>query len=267
MFGITPTMEAMLRALAHYKYLTVSHIVELGISQSLDKNRKRFLALYERGLVDRQMHQSVKKKGKKIARTREKYLRYLTLNGARLLDTHTELELQNIKYSKKKNEWLQNDYFHRISTISIHIALDKRVEESSGSQAQTLLYYHSQKNPTSNRFEIETRLQVNESQHYTPDLIYSYFDAQNQPQIYCIEVYKGNRVGYIIQQLEKLFWILDNTTKIEQKVGLQTIPRLLIILDNPTTLQSVKDEIKVHPFFQVKGIGEVVLLKIEDKIW
>jgi len=263
MFGITPTMEAMLRALSRCKYLIVSHIIQLGISTSKDGSRKRFLTLYKRGLVDRQVHQSAQGKGKQLIRSRQEYLRYLTLNGARLLATHTELELSQIKYSKKKSHRLQNDYFHRITTISIHIAFDQRVEECGGSKAQALVYYHSQKNPNTKHFEIETRLQVNDTQHYTPDMICSYFDAQGQPHIYCVEVYKGNRISYIMQQLEKLFWILDNTTKIEQKVGLQAVPRLLIVFDNPTAMESVRTQMKVHPFFQVKGIGEVVLFGME----
>ena len=153
MFGITPTMEAMLRALGRCKYLTVSHIIQLGISTSKDGSRKRFLTLYKRGLVDRQVHQSAQGKGKQLIRSRQEYLWYLTLNGARLLATHTELELPQIKYSKKKSHRLQNDYFHRITTISMHIAFDQRVEECGGSEAEALVYYHSQKNPNTLRLK------------------------------------------------------------------------------------------------------------------
>jgi len=45
MYGLTPMMEAMLRNLAKYKYLTVSHVLALGISKSKDRSRKYFLEL------------------------------------------------------------------------------------------------------------------------------------------------------------------------------------------------------------------------------
>lgn len=37
---LSPMKEAILKALAHYKYLTVHHLLALGISKSADKCRK-----------------------------------------------------------------------------------------------------------------------------------------------------------------------------------------------------------------------------------
>jgi len=82
MNGITLTMEAILRALAFYKYLTVSHILRLGISKSKDKSRKYFLIMMKEGLVGRQIHiavsESAKKKGM-LTRNRQEYLWHLTI--------------------------------------------------------------------------------------------------------------------------------------------------------------------------------------------
>ena len=65
LYGITPMMEAMLRGLANYKYLTVSHLIALGITKSKDRGGKYFLELMKRGLVNRQVHVAISENAKK----------------------------------------------------------------------------------------------------------------------------------------------------------------------------------------------------------
>ena len=65
MYSVTPMMESMLRSLAKYKYLTVSHVLALGISKSKDMSRKYFLALMKEKLVNRQIHTSVSENAKR----------------------------------------------------------------------------------------------------------------------------------------------------------------------------------------------------------
>lgn len=63
--AISPMKEAMLRALSHYKYLTVSHIIDLGISRSKDKSRDYFRELRnEWKLTGRQINYSISEKEK-----------------------------------------------------------------------------------------------------------------------------------------------------------------------------------------------------------
>jgi hypothetical protein len=57
---ISPNKEVMLRALAKYKYLTVSHILKMGISKSADKTGQYFRELQKSySFVDRQIHYGV----------------------------------------------------------------------------------------------------------------------------------------------------------------------------------------------------------------
>ena len=119
--------EKMMRALACYKNLTVSHILALGISISKDKSRSCFRALQKEKLLDRYIHYSVKKDPQKknnLSRRREEYLWYLTVKGAKFLDSHTELSLPDICFPKRPKQYLKNDYFHRVSTVFIHISFD-----------------------------------------------------------------------------------------------------------------------------------------------
>jgi len=165
MNGITPMMEKMIRGLAYLKYATVSHILKLGISRSKDKSRKYFRELQKEGLVNRMVHVSVSEQAKKkglLQRNREEYLWYLTHLGAKFLDAKTDLSLAEIRRPKKPKLELKNDYFHRVSSIFIHISFEKRVQEIGGTDSKMLLYYDQRKKSKLKNFDAETRLPLGE---------------------------------------------------------------------------------------------------------
>ena len=271
MYGLTPMMESMLRHLAHYKYLTVSHVMALNIGKSKDRGRKYFLAMMKEGLVDRQVHFGVSENAKKkgfLQRHRQEYLRHLTPEGAKFLDKNTDLDLSNIRYPKRAGKRLKNDYFHRVSTIFTHISFERRVEESGGSDVKVLLYYdNTNKQLTKSKFDAETRLSLGGNKHYSPDMICSYVDANNEPHVFCIEVYNGNKVGRVVGQLEKLFAILDTSKRIEQRIGVDVVPRILVTFDNENLLAKVKERIQDNPVFAVEGIEDLLYFSSDIEIW
>jgi len=115
------------------------------------------------GLANRQIHSSVSENAKRkgfLQVTRNEFLRHLTKRGVDFLCNNTELEIEEIRYSKKLSKRLKNDYFHRVSTIFIHISFERWVEESGGSNPKFLVYYDSNKNSTKPKFEAETRLSL-----------------------------------------------------------------------------------------------------------
>ncbi len=214
------------------------------------------------GLANRQIHSSVSENAKRkgfLQATRNEFLRHLTKKGVDFLCNNTELEIEEIRYSKKLSKRLKNDYFHRVSTIFIHISFEKRVEESGGSNSKFLMYYDSDKKSTKARFDAETRLSLGGEKHFTPDVICSYVDAQGVPHVYCLEVYNGNKLGYVTKQLEKLFWILDNTRLIENRIGVDAVPRILVTFDNEALKKKTMEYIQASAVFQVEGIEELML--------
>lgn len=268
---ISPMKEAMLRALAHYKYLTVSHVLALDISKSKAKAGQYFRELKkDYGFVGRQKHIATYNDPKNpdhIRRTRQEYLRHLTAKGTRFLQQQTELS--EIHFPKRPKEYLSNDYAHRVSTISMHISFDKWMQQIGANKAQFLTYYKQRKDATSKRFESETRISLDHNKHYTPDAICS-FTHEGKAQIYVLEVYnsKGNnRTQYVEQQLEKLFWIIDNTKKIEQRLGVDVVPRILCTLDTPNFRDAVIKRIKANPYFHVEGIEELLFFGLDSEIW
>ena len=224
----------------------------------------------EIGLVGRQIHSSVSESAKKkgfLQANRNEFLRHLTKKGVDFLLDNTELEVDEIKYSKRLSKRLKNDYFHRVSTIFTHISFDKRVEESGGTNPKFLVYYDSNKKSSNGKFEAETRLSLGGERHFTPDVICSYVDDQGSPHVYCLEVYNGNKFGYVTKQLEKLFWILDNTTLIEKRIGVEAVPRILVTFDNESLMKKTKVHIQSTAIFQVEGIEKLIFFSLDSEVW
>ncbi len=244
--AISPMKEAILRALAYYKYLTVSHILALGISKSKDKTAQYFRELQQDyGYTGRQLHYALIKDQSNplhIRRTRQEYHRHLTVKGAKFLDSYTDLSLPDIRFPKRPKEYLSNDYFHRVSTIHIHLSFERWMKQITPTHKSFLTYYNQYKNSKTKRFESETRLEINGGRHFSPDIICSHTTSNQEANIFVLEVYNSNgnnRIHYVEQQLEKLFWILDKTKKIEQRIGVDTIPRILCTFDSVSFLKGV----------------------------
>ena len=247
-------MEAMLFSLAKYKYLTVSHILALWISKSKDKSRKYFLKLMEHKLVNRQIHSSVSENAKKkwfLQRIRHEYLWYLTRKWVMFLEAQTELNFLEIRFPKRPEQRLKNDYFHRVSTIFINISFDRWMKKIGGEQSKFLVYYDNRKQSQKRNFEAETRLELGLKKHFTPDVICGFRNANLSEKIFCLEVYNWKNVGYVEKQLIQLFWILDNTKKIEQRIGMKAIPRILVTFDNEQLYLKVLSRLQKNNIFNV----------------
>lgn len=263
--------EHILRSLAQYKYLTVSHFLLLGVSKSPTKIREylRTLRTQEK-FTDKATHIAIPPSptGKIARRVRHEDLHYLTHKGASFLDEETELALPYIRYPKNPKQTLSNDYLHRISTVSLHISFDRWVEAVGYATRDFLVYYDKRGlYGESKTFKSETRIDFEDGTHYSPDAILSYQKPNGQPLLFCLEVYNGNRTKYALEQLKKLFGIIEQTTKIGDKVGLQKTPRILCVFDNPTLLNNTIDRIKADRFFAVQGIEQMLLFNLDEQVW
>ena len=270
--AISPMKETMLRALSYYKYLTVSHIKALGISRSNNKIRDYFRSLRnDWGLTGRQINYSISNKEMILDKTpahrkRREDLHFLTLKGVRFLDTYTELNLEAIRYPKKSRMYLANDYFHRVSTISIHISFEKWVEENNLLNKKVLQYYRHNKQRGGRSFESETRLQLENNKHYTPDMIFGFSNQRGEQQVFCLELYNGDKVKYATEQLKKLFRIIDNSNKVEQKVNLTSVPRILCVCDNEKLMKQIQKRMRNDQFFWVNHIENLIFFNLDKNI-
>ncbi len=103
-----------------------------------------------------------------------------------------------------------------------------------------------------------------DGRHFSPDVICSFCKSNGEAFIFCLEVYNGDKVKYATEQLEKLFWIIDKTKKIEAKIGLIAIPRILCVCDNEKLKDGIIKRLKVSPVFWVEGIEELVFFGLDS---
>jgi hypothetical protein len=89
------------------------------------------------------------------------------------------------------------------------------------------------------------------------------FKFNDEPIIFCLEVYNNDKSNYIERQLIFLFGLLDSTQKIEQKLGWDTIPRILVTLDNLSTLKEIIRRLQSHPAFHVEGVEELIFFNLD----
>jgi len=67
--------------------------------------------------------------------------------------------------------------------------------------------------------------------------------------------------------LEKLFWILDNTTLIEDRIGIDAVPCILVTFDNEALMEKTMSHIKESDIFQVEGIENLIHFAIDSAVW
>ena len=121
------------------------------------------------------------------------------------MEAQTGLNLLEIRFPKRPEQRLKNDYFHRVSTIFINISFDKWIEKIGGEQSKFLVYYDNRKQSSKRNFEAETRLELGIKNHFTPDVICGFKTVDFLEKIFCLEVYNGKNVGYVEKQLIQLF--------------------------------------------------------------
>lgn len=184
-----------------------------------------------------------------------------------LIKSQKEFNYTRIRYPKRSGLTIKNDYFHRVSSIFIHISFDKWIEQIEANEKKYLIYYDNNPYQSKAKFEAETHLDLGQEQHYTLDIICGFIDTKKQSHSFCIEVFNNNKVAYIKRQLVLLFGILERSQKIEQRINMKAIPRILVTFDNEQTMKRVIDSLQNHPVFQVEEIGKLIFFNLDSRVW
>ncbi len=108
---------------------------------------------------------------------------------------------------------------------------------------------------------------MEDGSHYSPDVIFSYERPTGEASLFCLEIYNGNRTKYVVEQLKKLFWIIERTTKIGDKVQLQKSPRVLCVFDNQTLLENTIRRLQEDKYFSFQGIDRFLLFNVDHQVW
>jgi len=190
----------IMELLAIYKFLTISQMVRLGVSEhkeSIRRMLKRFNST-PKGLIAKKSFPVHYEKG------RLEDIYSLTKKGAYFLADVKDLEFNKIEYATGKKLFF-HDYAHRIATIDYHIQLREVLKEKN--QTLDFIEFYFQKegnNSTKNskeRLRAKTRIDFVDGGHITPDIIYKYSD-QEEDYLFCVEILMDQDTNRALEQID-----------------------------------------------------------------
>lgn len=259
-----------MQALSEYKYLTPSHLVKLGLSTSIESVRKELRSLKSRGFTWRLASTSIPPNlelNLRAKRVRNEDLNYLTQKGAKIYSEESRVDLREIRFPKRIKTTLSNDYFHRVSSISVHIAYRKWIERNKFYPVDELLYYDKRAKFKHLKSTIESRVDLKDGGSKTPDLVFGYENAEEQGRVFVVEVYNGARTKYIQEQTREMLEVLQETTELSDRVKVKKLPRILITCEDGNKLTRAIERIRTDPFFDFDRIGQMLLFNTAPEVW
>lgn len=195
---ITPTQTKILTQLAHYKFLTISQMVGLGVASQRSNLYTAISSIRDtrRALVKEIKFGTDPQKG------RLESFYHLTRTGKASLIESGILEEEQILLPKGTSTLFSNDYEHRKITIDCHIACAQACEQEGIEVIQFDRYFDKTGNNRSGK-----NLKAKTSITYPGGYIIadgSFLIAKNGvSRLYALEVYNDRNTKRIIGQLRK----------------------------------------------------------------
>ncbi len=199
---ITLSQEKVLTALATFKFLSTGQLLQLQVMSdraNLNKHLAQLRTLRKPliGSVTFGVHP---KMGKLES------VHYLTTHGAHLLrDRHDED--YPVRYPKGNNGLFQQDYFHRINTVNVHIAFIGWAAANDATVISFRTYFDKLSSGKEKGYRAESAIHVQADDYLIADAL-CLLQTKRREELYAIEMYNGddtNRVhGSLFAHLKAL---------------------------------------------------------------
>jgi len=250
---LTQQKQAVLEALAEFRYLTVQQMININISQngnSLRTNTLNPLIHAHHKLIKSHDFGWIPQRG------RLAHIYYLTAYGVQVLAEIQRISVDDIEYPKGGIQY-SSDYSHRLHFINFHI----RFKQWAKQQKKKVEFFHSYFDKIGSqrvgkvRSTAKTSVQLKRSVYkqlknkvFIPDGLTRYQDG-NKSRLVVIEIHNGTHSQRITQQL------LDHLEALQQglfshKYQHDKANYVLSVHENISTLNSVKDRLMNRPEFQ-----------------
>lgn len=108
--------------------------------------------------------------------------------------------MAQIKFPKGNTVLFQQDYFHRIHTIDIHIVIQERASNNNIELLFFLTYFDKISTGKAKGFKAETTIPFRENEYLIADAI-CILQTQNRKELYALEMYNGMDVNRVHQSL------------------------------------------------------------------
>ena len=264
MIIINPIKERILQQLAHYKFLTVSQFVMLGVGHT-SKVREGTRQLSELGLTKHAEYATVTRKKGQADR-----IHFLTRKGVKILMEELGYREEQIRYPRSVNSIFKSDYFHRISTINTRISYEKWARENGFEQSFFDTYFDkvgSQRNQEeTGALHSLTQIQFHDGHYVQPDAIFSYVKPDIKQKLWMLEVWNGNNTKNVLDRLEELRTAIQEGIPSE-KYGLQVPSRIINTFEYEGNMKAVLHGLSQKNEFSLGGIENYFYFGLAESIW
>jgi hypothetical protein len=265
----TAVEENILRSLAHYKFITISQLVKLGVGERSYLST-RLKQLREAGLVGASEYGGVYAKG----HGRAENINYLLPRGVKLLAENADgLDMDNIHYPKNIDGIFRNDYFHRISTVNTQIAFEIWAKRLNYEVIFFSTYFHmlgsAKTAKDDNPLRSVTRITFDDGTFIEPDAIFLY-ETPVKKQLMALEIHNGKDVSRIVQQLKRIGKAVSKglfTLRYKEAFGVETNPRILCTIETESMLGHVQKRMCSDSYFSPDWMKQAFLFNVAENVW
>lgn len=232
---LTATGENVLTSLAQYRYLTVYQMQTLGVAR--DKGHL-YATLRELGLRKPAMvlHLDF---GVLAGYGRLSRIYFLTMHGASLLE-EARTDLAPVSYPARVRLF-RNDYFHRVNTVDVHIAVNQWAHENDATLDFFYTYYDEGIKKAGRNYA-RTRVAVN-GRAIIPDVVFKH--TADTTRLFAVEMYNGGETARVEKQILAYFTAF-NEEAIEQTFSYPHGVRLLCIFEHERSLELMQRRFERH---------------------
>lgn len=241
---LPPIQANILVALSRFKFMTRPHLVSYGIgSQTSSGIPSAITALRSRKLITTYCFALDNKRGKLAD------VHVLTEKGAKIVSENLDIPLEEIRYPNRSSTEFKNDYFHRMSTVSVLIVFRLWTEKNGYSVDIFDTYYDKvgSQRKSENGVQSKTRLDLSDKTSINPDAIIRY--KAKKDHFFCIEVHNGTTTKRLIEKLQKLALAI-NEGAAGEKYGIEQSSRNLIVMEHESYIKNTIEWIKKDPYFE-----------------
>lgn len=231
---ISLCQEKVLTALATYKFLTTGQLLLLGTMSDRANMNKQLAELRNRqkpliGSITFGVHP---KMGKLES------VHYLSLHAVGLLKECFGEEYL-IRFPKGNNGLFQQDYFHRINTINVHIAFNSWAITSGVDLLFFRTYFDKLSSGKEKGYRAESAILIQGSEYLIADAL-CLLQTQRREELYAIEMYNGDDTNRVHNSLFAHLQALKNGQPSKQ-FGLNYGSRVLCVFEKESyKIQAMK---------------------------
>lgn len=231
---LQPSHLKILEALAIYKFLTYTQLLDVGVSSSASYIREKAKELVNRKYVAQFNY------GVHAELGRYPLVCYLLPKGEKALLEFgwEEKNIRILKGRSASNKYV-NDYFHRRGVVDYHISLVKQAQRE-GFQIELFQTYfdHSGSVRKGNNLTALTAIRTKKS-YFVADAVYI-ISKNSERSLFCFELHNGKNTKKMLAQLDAYVEAIYLGSAAE-KYNIKKSPNVICVFEDNGCMEAVKE--------------------------